>query len=228
MSGKGMKIYHVETQEDYDDLMIELEEQGYRWANHDKPTRYTPITKPPAFIFCRDNQLKKITIGNKRDVEECYLNEVIKYKAKGVDKMGKVVVPKFVADWFEHNKKRHTIYGLLDLFSDNYFSLDGFQEWVENYNLKEENAQEILAKMYLHGYEIEEKKYYWRKKKDCCLEFEYSPSCSYINLYADEGILSFDDKEEDYPYLTKFTESEIIDLVGEEDFNKLEKVEITE
>ena len=33
-----MKIYHTETQADYDVLMIELEEQGYLWKNGEKPT----------------------------------------------------------------------------------------------------------------------------------------------------------------------------------------------
>lgn len=33
-----MKIYHTETIEDYDALMIELEEQGCTWAYGHKPT----------------------------------------------------------------------------------------------------------------------------------------------------------------------------------------------
>lgn len=45
--------------------------------------------------------------------------------------MEKVVVPQFVADWFEKNKNGLTIYGLLHLFSDNYFLYDGFRKWVE-------------------------------------------------------------------------------------------------
>ena len=35
---KEMKIYHVETQEDYDDLMIKLENEGYMWFSGKKPT----------------------------------------------------------------------------------------------------------------------------------------------------------------------------------------------
>ena len=34
-----MKIYHVETQGDYDALMIELEEKGCEWRRGEKPTR---------------------------------------------------------------------------------------------------------------------------------------------------------------------------------------------
>jgi len=33
-----MTIYHVETQEDYDALMSELEETGHRWLSENSPT----------------------------------------------------------------------------------------------------------------------------------------------------------------------------------------------
>ncbi|WP_376716185.1 nucleotide modification associated domain-containing protein [Vagococcus lutrae] len=33
-----MELYHVETQEDYDDLMVKLEEEGYMWRTGEKPT----------------------------------------------------------------------------------------------------------------------------------------------------------------------------------------------
>ncbi|WP_260482061.1 DUF3310 domain-containing protein [Listeria booriae] len=33
-----MKIYHTETQEDYDALMVELEKEGFLWASGKKPT----------------------------------------------------------------------------------------------------------------------------------------------------------------------------------------------
>ena len=35
-----MKIYHVETQQDYDALMVELEEKGYKWLSGHKPTDF--------------------------------------------------------------------------------------------------------------------------------------------------------------------------------------------
>lgn len=143
--------------------------------------------------------------------------------------MEKVVVPQFVADWFEQNKKGVTIYGLLHLFSDNYYLFDGFRQWVEDYDLKEEDAQEIIAKMYLfQNYEIKENKCYWRKKKEHFLGFEYISNSYYVNYNVDDNKLSFDDREECYPYITKFTESEIIELVGEEGFKKLERVEFYE
>ncbi|MDT2844680.1 hypothetical protein [Vagococcus lutrae] len=33
-----IKIYHVETQADYDDLMVKLEKQGYMWSSEEKLT----------------------------------------------------------------------------------------------------------------------------------------------------------------------------------------------
>ena len=33
-----MKIYHVKTQQSYDELMVELEEKGYKWLSGYKLT----------------------------------------------------------------------------------------------------------------------------------------------------------------------------------------------
>ena len=33
-----MRIYNTKTQSDYDSLMLELEEQGFKWLSGDKPT----------------------------------------------------------------------------------------------------------------------------------------------------------------------------------------------
>lgn len=141
--------------------------------------------------------------------------------------MEKLVVPKFVATWFERNRKGHTIYGLLHLFSDNYYLFDDFRKWVEDYNLKEEDAQEIIAKMYLcQEYEVEgEKEYHWRKKENCFLELE-TGAFTYLNYGYMTGSLFFGNSISSENYKTKFTEGEVKKLVSEEDFNKLERVEI--
>lgn len=141
--------------------------------------------------------------------------------------MDKLVVPQFVATWFERNKKGHTIYGLLHLFSDNYYLFDDFRKWVEDYNLKEEDAQEIIAKMYLfQNYEVEEKKYYWRKKKEYLCNFEKQWDI-YLNFDDSDDSVRFSVNKFEGGYIkTKFTEVEVLNLVGEEDFNKLERVEI--
>ena len=81
-----MKIYHVETQQDYDALMSKLEVKGYKWLSGHKPT---------AFNFWEQNKESScIKISGKdiayRDIEWCikYPNiPIIEYKAKGETKM---------------------------------------------------------------------------------------------------------------------------------------------
>lgn len=226
-----IKIYHVETQEDYDDLMVELEEQGYVWRSHDKPTKYTPITKPPAFIFCRDSQRKEITIGTKRDVEECYLKEVVRHKAEGVKQMEKVGVPQFVADWYEKHEKGRSIYGIIGLLNDlSKCEDEKMFMWKMNCKGRSDhklsNAQEVIAKMYLNGYEVEEeKKYYWRKKKEYLFDFE-EQEYTYLNIDKRTGEAFFGDVFPSSLFETILTETEVRQVVSEEDFNKLERVEI--
>ena len=78
-----MKIYHVETQEAYDELMIELEEKGYKWLSGYKPTskNYWKSYKENTCIVILG---KYITF---KDIEQCkkqYPNiPIIEYKAKG-------------------------------------------------------------------------------------------------------------------------------------------------
>ncbi len=141
--------------------------------------------------------------------------------------MEKVVVPQFVADWYERNKKGYSLYGLLHSFAEDYYLIHGLQEWVKDYNLKENDAQDILAKMYLfQDYEVEEKKYHWRKKKEYMFDFERQRSSNYLNLDKNSSRVFFGDSDVFDFYRTKFTETEIKKLVSEEDFNKLERVEI--
>ena len=78
-----MTIYHVETQEDYDALMIEIEEKGYKWLSGHKPTskNYWEQVKENTCIKISG---EGITF---RDIEQCkkqYPNIlIIEYKAKG-------------------------------------------------------------------------------------------------------------------------------------------------
>ena len=80
-----MKIYHTETQEDYDALMVELEEKGYKWLSRDKP-----ISRD---YWSEDKGNTCITISGKDitfDSIEWYKNKypntpIIEYKA---DKQG--------------------------------------------------------------------------------------------------------------------------------------------
>ena len=80
-----MKIYHVETQGDYDALMIELEEKGCEWRCVEKPTKLdkfkiygkdTYIYEEYGIISLSDGYYSKVYRNNET---------LIEYKAKGED-----------------------------------------------------------------------------------------------------------------------------------------------
>ncbi|WP_376706620.1 DUF3310 domain-containing protein [Listeria booriae] len=77
-----MKIYHTETQEDFDALMVELEELGVVWYGGTKPTSdfiRCHFDKVNTCIFVENNQITKAPFSHAR---ETYPDvAVIKYKA---------------------------------------------------------------------------------------------------------------------------------------------------
>lgn len=81
-----MKIYHTETQEDYDALMVELEEQGYVWTSGRKPT------ESKDWIDHKENTCVEIREKISRTNISFFKFEypeipIIKYKAKDKDRM---------------------------------------------------------------------------------------------------------------------------------------------
>ena len=83
-----MKIYHTETQEDYDALMVELESQGCKWLSGRKPTETTKNWKRNSSETCVRVD-KKITIYDKKSyyTREYPRVPITKYKAKADEKM---------------------------------------------------------------------------------------------------------------------------------------------
>ena len=80
-----MKIYHVETQQDYDALMSELEVKGYKWLSGHKPTKknYWEQNKESSCINILDKDIGFINIEQSK---KKYPNiPIIEYKAKGVE-----------------------------------------------------------------------------------------------------------------------------------------------
>ena len=71
--------------------------------------------------------------------------------------------------------------------------------------------------------EVEDKKYYWRKKKEYLCSFEDDDS--YLNYDCDHDRLSVDDNEDGFRFKTKFTETEAKELLGD-DFEMFERVDI--
>ena len=79
-----MTIYHTETEEDYNSLMVELEKQGFRWGSvcGKKPTKkfnYNVYTSETTITTFTD----VISYSCVKDDMEYYPDEpIIEYKAK--------------------------------------------------------------------------------------------------------------------------------------------------
>lgn len=93
-----MTVYHVETQEDYDELMIELEEKGCEWRCVEKPTKLdkfkiygkdTYIYEEYGIISLSDGYYSKVYRNNET---------LIEYKAKG-ENMTQEEMKQNIFDW---------------------------------------------------------------------------------------------------------------------------------
>ena len=83
-----MKIYHVETQRSYDELMSELEEKGCEWRSGVKPTQLD-IFKDYGKDTCVYEECGEITLSYVECFKKYHSNEtLIEYKARG-EKMTK-------------------------------------------------------------------------------------------------------------------------------------------
>jgi len=145
-------LYLVETQEDYDSLMIELEKQGCAWgATYNKPTTKNCWSncKEKTVIEVCDNMIDWAAIdyhfsGDYLDYHfEVYRNNKVKLKSN----------EKFVADWYEKNK---------DDFENNLYHLivncwageveSDFLSWL---NDDRNNPIQTLVNIHQFGYEVE-------------------------------------------------------------------------
>lgn len=145
--------------------------------------------------------------------------------------MEKIVVPQFVVDYIENHYggTMPTNWDRADLIRDwdNYIKTSGnskVKEWVKN----ESNFLSFIMAIATNDYEVEEeKKYYWRKKKEYLCVFEEQGEL-YLNVNKETGKLSLESKTEIGIIQTSLTETEVRRMVSKEDFIKLEKVEIDE
>lgn len=240
---KNVKVYYARTQKDYNDLMFKLHILGYKWANGASILDYVPIVNLPVIIYCRNYYSKRITIGflgdksSKELEDEIKKNDtvtkVIEYRAGGNSEMEKIKLPENVFKWCVSVENSSLRSKLNMLFDTQYGKL---AEWRDSLATAEnsgyEVAEDIITKVHFCGCTIEEslpKKYHWRKKSELFLDFEDFEDSSYeyfLNLDTETNEISFDDKEDYGNFITAFTEKEVRDLLGDEDFNKLEKVKI--
>ena len=80
---RDMKIYHTETQQDYDALMSDLEENGCKWRSGEKPTRLDKF-KDSGKDICVYEEYGEITFSDVEYFKKYHSNEtLIEYKAKG-------------------------------------------------------------------------------------------------------------------------------------------------
>lgn len=71
---------------------------------------------------------------------------------KLLDEPQPVKVPQFMADWITHSKNIGcSLFGAMSIFEEN-FEIKKLMQWAEN--------QEIFARAWLNGYEVEEEKRY--------------------------------------------------------------------
>ena len=78
-----MKIYHVETQEDYDALMSELEVKGYKWLSGHEPTKknYWEQNKESSCVIILGKYITFMPIEHCKKLHPS--DPIIEYKVKG-------------------------------------------------------------------------------------------------------------------------------------------------
>ncbi|HCW3285190.1 TPA: DUF3310 domain-containing protein [Listeria monocytogenes] len=78
-----MKLYHTETQEDYDTLMVELEKEGCMWASETKPTNENNWIDFKRDTVIERSTQNRLTYAHKYYFENpCKTTPIEKYKAK--------------------------------------------------------------------------------------------------------------------------------------------------
>lgn len=98
---------------------------------------------------------RKTIIGNYQGYAVWW--EDVKEIFEQLDEPQKVKVPQFVADWITHSKNiGSSLFGAMSIFEGN-TEIKKWMQWAEN--------QELFARAWLDGYEVEEEKRYLVKIK---------------------------------------------------------------
>ena len=121
-----------------------------------------------------------------------------------LDEPQKVVVPKFVADWYEENKDSFEanlyrfVYNLTSIFDS--AKMNEFERWFLTANTK---PFQILINMHQFGYEVEKEKRYLVKVKGV------EGYGRYLNKVSSSKTYCFASENEKYGYITKHTRKEL-------------------
>lgn len=142
-----MKLYHVETQEDYDALMKELDEKGYYWSSYDGifDTNEWLNHKSETVVNANDNK-KELCYSRKGFYQTHYPNEeIITYKAK---QEGHTMRPEQERKYAEANNVNK---------SSHYQDKNGkdlYQKWYEEHDIQTFRAvMRAVAERYISRYE---------------------------------------------------------------------------
>ncbi|EPF1983735.1 DUF1642 domain-containing protein [Listeria monocytogenes] len=195
-----MRVYHTETQEDFNALMEELEREGCIWGNDNVLTELKhkwTIWRKDTVIIVKKGALAILP-------KSCVTNDklIVKFTKSNNIKSKVPVVPQFVADWYEDNKENlgYKIWKYIYNW-DNQDCESDFYDFMNN----DYEAIEKLIKMQ-YGYEVEKEQLYYVKFVDgnnannCYLNAGYS------------GRLIVADSYEGCGFKTKFTEAEIKEM----------------
>ena len=119
-----------------------------------------------------------------------------------LDEPQKVVVPQFVADWYEEHKDNleFNIFDYVYQFDQN-AGFD-FKDWFDDFNTK---PIQTLVNMHQFGYEVEKEKRYLVKMKDITI------STRYLKYNTQPANWFLSGHEEAFPYRTKHTRKELED-----------------
>lgn len=190
-----MRVYHTETQEDFNALMEELEREGCIWRSGDKPTELKNFWSRYGTEMVVYVKNKDLTLGDIGSVQGVVPIEKFTKESKIKSKVP--VVPQFVADWYEQHryKLEHSIWQYIYCWDVQKRKSD-FYNFMKNDNLK---PIETLIKM-KDGYEVEKEPLYY-------VHFLEGIG-GYLNMRYD-GLMRTNGKDQDDEYKTQFTEAEI-------------------
>ena len=130
-----------------------------------------------------------------------------------LDEPQKVVVPQFVADWYENNKDylEYNFQDWLKYLSELRLSKnEQFGKWV---NEPENNPAETLVKMKLFGYEVEKEKRYYIRLKSVDENYNYLNHIKHLNAWCLSEI------KKDKKFRTTHTRKQLEDAGFGEVFN---------
>ncbi|EAW7133871.1 DUF1642 domain-containing protein [Listeria monocytogenes] len=171
--------------------MKKLEREGCTWRSGDKPTELTNCwSRYGREIVVYVNE-KYLTIGHIGGTQGALLIE------KYTKETNRLVVPQFVADWYEKHKceLEYRIWEYIYDWDDQ----DRESDFYDFMNYGHNRAIETLINMQ-NGYEVEKEQLYYVKL--------VNTSTGYLNVYYDNQ-KTVSSKESACGYKTQFTEAEI-------------------